>query len=426
MTEKEQDIAILRHLENVIRKRRDTYGRALLRFGLSREEGILKICFGRIDFLRIKEPEPTEELFDYSNFVLMSFLLEVEDLLVFLNNLTMQDTIKIKEFPDVSLKGRFDRNIRFLESKSSYGYAKSNWPAMYAVFNIHDDSKGMVPDKLPAKLELPLYPNGIKAIGEFMDLRPSHPHFYCPPVVVILIPDYRVRIDKIRIGKKVRVTVESVYVSENRLVAKFYCEADSQSYHSNTIQIKNGVAEYDLPKEPTHVLVHILDTLEDESLDYARYEYGKIRDIDVVIEKTEEHLKGLVLKGETETIEFKANLGKQNEFLKTVVSFSNGSGGIIFLGVDDHAQVKGFKVEKDRITNLISSNIEPFVKVKIEETQIDSKPVILVEVPEGENKPYAHRELGVYIRRNATDRAATRTELDEIYSKRKTQTLFYL
>ena len=42
----------------------------------------------------------------------------------------------------------------------------------------------------------------------------------------------------------------------------------------------------------------------------------------------------------------------------------------------------------------------------------------MVRVPSGENKPYVLRDRGVFVRRNATNRQATRNELDEFYANR--------
>lgn len=45
-------------------------------------------------------------------------------------------------------------------------------------------------------------------------------------------------------------------------------------------------------------------------------------------------------------------------------------------------------------------------------------PILMVRVPSGENKPYVLRDRGVFVRRNATNRQATRNELDEFYANR--------
>ena len=46
----------------------------------------------------------------------------------------------------------------------------------------------------------------------------------------------------------------------------------------------------------------------------------------------------------------------------------------------------------------------------------------IIRVKEGKDKPYSHRQLGIYVRSRGTDRRATRTDLDPIYREREKQT----
>ena len=52
---------------------------------------------------------------------------------------------------------------------------------------------------------------------------------------------------------------------------------------------------------------------------------------------------------------------------------------------------------------------------------------MVIRVEEGRDKPYFVRERGPYIRANATDRIATRYEMDEIYRQKQSgyQPLYY-
>lgn len=71
------------------------------------------------------------------------------------------------------------------------------------------------------------------------------------------------------------------------------------------------------------------------------------------------------------------------------------------------------------VTNIFRSHREPQVKYEINKHQIEGETVILIRIEEGDNKPYTVREKGVYVRANATDRIATRYELDEFYEERR-------
>ncbi len=124
----------------------------------------------------------------------------------------------------------------------------------------------------------------------------------------------------------------------------------------------------------------------------------------------------IINSGENLNIEFKSNLDKTDDFLETVVAFAN-TNGLIIIGVSDKAEIIGFKAKsKEQITNLISSNIDPIPEFKVQVQTVNEVPVTIVEVAEGDNKPYSHKQRGAYARSGSTDRHAVRTDLDKIYS----------
>lgn len=53
-----------------------------------------------------------------------------------------------------------------------------------------------------------------------------------------------------------------------------------------------------------------------------------------------------------------------------------------------------------------------------EEVKIEGKPILVIAVPEGKDKPYQVKDRGVFVRSGGTDRIATRYELDEFYKRR--------
>lgn len=110
---------------------------------------------------------------------------------------------------------------------------------------------------------------------------------------------------------------------------------------------------------------------------------------------------------EDEKTEFKRQLTKES--VKTVVAFSNTSGGTLYYGIDDDGSVVGIDncgdVSLD-IVHYISDLIRPDVTTitNIDHLEMDGKNVIKVDVQEGPSKPYYLREKGlrpegVYIRK---------------------------
>ena len=115
------------------------------------------------------------------------------------------------------------------------------------------------------------------------------------------------------------------------------------------------------------------------------------------------------------------------KFLKTVVAFANTNGGTIFLGVDDDCQITGFKEDaKAKIEDLIADNCDPPIEVQIDaDVLVQGKPITLVKVPEGKNKPYTLKDRGILVRRGTSNRQIRRTELDDIYHEERSSSPYY-
>lgn len=54
-------------------------------------------------------------------------------------------------------------------------------------------------------------------------------------------------------------------------------------------------------------------------------------------------LSEIILKGENKTIEFKEKLPKNESIIKSIISFSNTSGGKLIIGISDDGLIKGIK-----------------------------------------------------------------------------------
>ena len=132
-----------------------------------------------------------------------------------------------------------------------------------------------------------------------------------------------------------------------------------------------------------------------------------------------------ILAGESKNVEFKENLPEKSiKYMKSVVAFANGTGGKIIFGIADKSrEIVGFDKEDvfkkmDAIANAVSDSCEPAIIPDITLQTVDGKTVIVVEVPEGRQRPYYIKALGrdggVYVRVAGTTRLADEYMVKEL------------
>lgn len=119
---------------------------------------------------------------------------------------------------------------------------------------------------------------------------------------------------------------------------------------------------------------------------------------------------------ESTTLEFKREIPRKDQIVKTAIGFSNLYGGRIIVGVDDSRNIIGVNEDNiDDIAEILQRSIyeasTPIVDPKIYTRRIGDKLVLVIEVKEGPHKPYFRTsegmDNGTYIRMgNATFKAS--------------------
>ncbi len=115
---------------------------------------------------------------------------------------------------------------------------------------------------------------------------------------------------------------------------------------------------------------------------------------------------------EGKTLEFKRDLSSLTPILKTLVAFSNTSGGTMIIGVEDTGAVVGVTNvlrEEERLSNAIADSIRPIMTPEIDLVSHDGKTLLLVRVPHWRGPFYLRSEGpqdGVYVRLGSTNRRA--------------------
>jgi hypothetical protein len=162
------------------------------------------------------------------------------------------------------------------------------------------------------------------------------------------------------------------------------------------------------------------ELLDERGLDPA---WGR-GDVEVEVDPLT-HAELLISGGESASTEFKRQLpsDKREDIktaMKTVAAFANANGGTILFGVDNHGVVVGLEFDSgrsamDRVTNLVTDWVRPPVDFTTLVTEVEGKPVLLLEVERGQETPYGigtnDRGLEYFIRRNGTSMPARADEV---------------
>lgn len=102
-------------------------------------------------------------------------------------------------------------------------------------------------------------------------------------------------------------------------------------------------------------------------------------------------LTALVNSGEGLTVEFKRHFSSYKKIAKEIIAFTNTKGGYILFGIDDDKSVYGVDSEKgeaELIKIAAEQYCEPPVKYEIEYINVYDKEIVVLKIPESENKPH--------------------------------------
>lgn len=136
------------------------------------------------------------------------------------------------------------------------------------------------------------------------------------------------------------------------------------------------------------------------------------------------NLDSIISAGESDMVEFKEMVPSDSKkYVKTVVAFSNGSGGRIVFGVDDDYNILGINPDsvsriKDQIADTITSLCAPTPRFDMQTVTLEDKIIIILEIFPGPDRPYYLKSegynKGVYVRLAGISKPAderTRKEL---------------
>ncbi len=119
------------------------------------------------------------------------------------------------------------------------------------------------------------------------------------------------------------------------------------------------------------------------------------------------NLVQLIAQGENGKLEFKSTLESAAKIAKTLVAFANTGGGTLLVGVTDDKKICGIDSEEDQLSILEEASdryCQPAILVRYEIVSVENKKVLVVIIPESEEKPHTVKEKNgqekVYVRMN--------------------------
>ena len=125
----------------------------------------------------------------------------------------------------------------------------------------------------------------------------------------------------------------------------------------------------------------------------------------------------LLEQGEGQSVEFEKNVPSEDDIAREMVAFSNADGGRIIYGIDDkNKHLVGVETKnnfEDWIKTIGKSRCVPSVASTIETIEKEGKKIIIINVPEGDDKPFRSDEI-YYIRDGKTSRPAKENEVKDL------------
>jgi hypothetical protein len=221
---------------------------------------------------------------------------------------------------------------------------------------------------------------------------------------------------------KVELKIISPEIEFKDLVIKVFAKFGARTTTLPDIYPKSDTVEFDVGFQPDSLYVALLDRSENMKVDGKIFTKWGIEEEGISIERPEEEIVLLTRAGESQNLEYKYQVDsedKKNDFIESVIAFLNTNRGIIMIGVDDSGNIVGCKKDPEDIHNMIHDRCDPPPRnIKVERKSIAENDVLIVEVPEGDNKPYqSKRDKKWYIRHNANDMEMERSELFQLLEK---------
>lgn len=137
----------------------------------------------------------------------------------------------------------------------------------------------------------------------------------------------------------------------------------------------------------------------------------------IINQMTWEEVISLLEQGEGQSVEFEKMVPSPEDLARDMVAFANSDGGKIILGLDDkNKHLTGIEIDsdfKDKIKTISEKRCAPRISVNIHIMERGGKRISIIDVPEGDEKPYKSDDI-CYIRDGGESRPAKEDEERQI------------
>ncbi len=129
-------------------------------------------------------------------------------------------------------------------------------------------------------------------------------------------------------------------------------------------------------------------------------------------ELTCEEILEIISKGEDFKNQFKLNFESIDKLASEIVAFLNSEGGRILVGITNRREIEGLAHSQidslnQWIGNVCRNKIYPPTKVETQTIICEGKNLLVINVPKGDNKPYAVNKTDIWIKVGSDKRRAT-------------------
>lgn len=416
----------LNHLEKIVSDMDHSLldEKAILGLATKRHEGETKPCFAMLVLLPRGDPVPDDLQYDYGDCAIVRKSVDRRSATDRINEVVRGKETRMPDRDGVPIKAEGWVG-KFVPSMTPWGYTRSTFPWWCYNGKMNKGfSSAPAHGMLAGGKDNPPYPSLQEALKHVFNLETGI-NDLGEPSFTMVVPDARARISRVGVsGRRVEVEVEDRRSASDGLVVQAFASNPNFTTSLPKLEADGQRFKLDLDGKPALLMITLCspagDVLDMKKIfpDYR----SRNRDPTVTIEDSKGDLQTIIRSGEGIGVEFKSQLNGPHKFIDSVVSFSNGNGGKILVGVDDNGKIVKVGDPRSAIATIhtwASQYCDP--KPLLHAYYSQELKIVVVDVVQGDNKPYFVKDNGCFVRQGDMDVPASRSEVQDMVDKRSKQ-----